>query len=326
MWEVKKPFVPRKETIMPKKSTKEAEINNQEISIEKVKETEKNVVTTSLKKPLAKTGKRSLKAIQAEQAKELKEARKQENISKKISAQEEKKTKPVTPRSHLQRHSKSYLKHYIADYKNHKYSLEQATQEIIKTNPVKFDATVELHIRLSVDPKQADQNIRDSVILPAGTGKSVRIAAFVDDNDRLQAIDSGADLAGETEITKELNSGKFSFNVLLSTPNMMPKLGKFARVLGPRGLMPNPKSGTVTNDIIKAISESKTGKVEYRVDSNGIIHLGIGKVSFKPNQLLENLQAVLGSIQANKPSSLKNNYIMSAYLSTSMGPSIKLDI
>jgi large subunit ribosomal protein L1 len=191
---------------------------------------------------------------------------------------------------------------------------------------VKSDATVDLHIRLSVDPKQADQNIRDSVILPAGTGKSVRIAAFVDDNDRLQAIDSGADLAGETEITKELNSGKFSFNVLLSTPNMMPKLGKFARVLGPRGLMPNPKSGTVTNDIIKAISESKTGKVEYRVDSNGIIHLGIGKVSFKPNQLLENLQAVLGSIQANKPSSLKNNYIMSAYLSTSMGPSIKLDI
>jgi len=313
---------------MPKNSAKEVEIDSpkkQQATTEKVSKTKKSTTLASPKKPLAKAGKRSLKAIQAEEEKKLKEEKKQASVNKETVKQDDN-NKPVAPRSHLERHSKSYLKHYIADYKLQKYSPEQATQEIIKTNPVKFDATVEVHIRLSVDPKQADQNIRDSVLLPAGTGKTVRVAAFVDDNDRTIAKDAGADLAGETEITKELNSGKFSFDVLISTPGMMPKLGKFARVLGPRGLMPNPKSGTVTSDVVKAINESKAGKVEYRVDSNGIIHVGIGKVSFQPSQLLENLQAILSSIQANKPASLKNTYILSAYLSTSMGPSIKLAI
>ena len=281
----------------------------------------------TIKKTVAKSGKRSLKAIEASEAKIAKETRKQESPTdnKKNERTIIKKTQQKT-RSRLERRSKKYREHYNELYGTQKYSLEEATREIIKSSPVKFDATIELHVRLSVDPRQADQNIRDSVLLPAGNGKLIKIAAFVDDSAVDIAKSAGADLAGESEITSQLNSGNFSFDVLIATPAMMPKLGKFARVLGPRGLMPNPKSGTVTNDIAKAISESKAGKVEYRVDSSGIVHLGIGKASFKPTQILENLQAVLASIQANKPANLKTTFIVSAYLSTSMGPSIQLTI
>lgn len=278
------------------------------------------------KKTTAKAGKRSAKAIEQTETKMAKQAHKEvvaaENSTKNI-AQE--KTIKAT-RSRLERRSKAYKENYKSLEHDKKYSLEEATKEIIKTNPVKFDATVELHVRLSVDPRQADQNIRDSVLLPAGSGKTIKVAAFVDDNDLAAARTAGADLVGETEISKELNAGSFSFDILIATPSQMPKLGKFARLLGPRGLMPNPKSGTVTTDIAKAISEAKAGKVEYRVDSGGIIHLGIGKVSFKPTQLLENLQAVLSSIQSNRPASIKATYIISAHLSTSMGPSIKLGL
>lgn len=269
----------------------------------------------------AKAGKRSIKAIEASEAKLTKQ---QNKLAKSEVVVETKKDSNKPTRTRLERRSKSYKQHYKELDITKRYTPEEATKLIITTNPVKFDATVELHVRLAVDPRQADQNIRDNVLLPAGSGKTVRIAAFVDGDNIEIAKTAGADLVGESEIIKELTAGSFSFDVLVATPSQMPKLGKYARILGPRGLMPNPKSGTVTVDIAKAISESKAGKVEYRVDSGGIVHVGIGKVSFKPAQLLENLETVLSSIQANKPSSIKATYIISAYLTTSMGPSIKL--
>ncbi|HEY5442587.1 MAG TPA: 50S ribosomal protein L1, partial [Candidatus Saccharimonadales bacterium] len=188
------------------------------------------------------------------------------------------------------------------------YALEEAVALAKKTSHVKFDATVELHVNLGVDPRQADQNIRDNLVLPAGTGKDVRVAVASD------------------ELLASLDKGVIDFDVLVATPNFMPKLGKYARTLGPRGLMPNPKSGTVTTDIDKAVAEAKAGRVEYRVDSTGIVHLGIGKVSFEAPQLLENVQAVLSSLKANKPQSVKGTYLKTAHLTTTMGPSITIDV
>ncbi len=277
-------------------------------------------------KTTAKAGKRSQKAIEAKEEKLAKLEKKQAETPNDKAKSSESKLKPTPTRTKLERRSKSYKKINTIIDKSKTYEQKEACALVIKSNPVKFDATVELHVRLAVDPRQADQNVRDNVLLPAGTGKKIRVAAYVDDANVNAAKDAGADLIGENDINKELEAGNFSFDVLVATPSQMPKLGKYARLLGPRGLMPNPKSGTVTNDITKAIKEAKAGKVEYRVDSGGIIHLGIGKVSFKPEQLDENLTAVLASIKANKPASIKATYIINAYLTTSMGPSIKLSV
>ena len=273
----------------------------------------------------AKAGKRSAKSLKETEAKLAKEERKTHKDSPEAS-QEPAKTAVKPPRSRLERRSKKYSAKYALIDKTKRYTLDEAVDLIGKTSPVKFDATVELHIRLNVDPRQADQNIRDSVLLPAGTGKVVRVAAFVDADNEAVAKAAGADLIGEDKVIKVLESGNLSFDVLIATPSQMPKLGKYARLLGPRGLMPNPKSGTVTTDVNKAVSEAKAGKVEYRVDSTGIVHIGIGKVSFKPNQLKDNLEAVLASIQNNKPASIKSTYILSSYLTSSMGPSLSISL
>ncbi|MBL8223226.1 MAG: 50S ribosomal protein L1, partial [Bryobacterales bacterium] len=196
------------------------------------------------------------------------------------------------------------------------YGLAEALELATKTSSVKFDASVELHVNLGVDPRQADQNIRANLILPQGTGKTVRVAVFADDK-----VD-GADLSGVEEIMKQLEKGTIAFDTLIATPANMAKLGKYARLLGPRGLMPNPKSGTVTTDVQKAVAEAKAGRVEYRVDSTGIVHLSIGKVSFGGVKLLENAQAVMASIKSAKPQSVKGNYIKAIHVATTMGPSI----
>lgn len=274
----------------------------------------------------AKAGKRSQKAIEAKEEKLAKLEKKQTEATADQAKTSPSKPKITPTRSILERRSKAYKKVNNIIDKSKTYEQKEACELITKTNPVKFDATIELHIRLAVDPRQADQNVRDSLLLPAGTGKNIRVAAYVDDSNAATAKDAGADLIGENEINNELESGNLSFDVLVTTPSQMPKLGKYARLLGPRGLMPNPKSGTVTNDVYKAIKEAKAGKVEYRVDSSGIIHLGIGKVSFKPEQLNENLTAVLASVKNNKPTSVKATYIINAYLTTTMGPSIKLTV
>ncbi len=179
---------------------------------------------------------------------------------------------------------------------------------------------MELHVNLNVDPRQADQNIRDNLVLPAGTGKDVKIAVFSDDK-----VDN-ATVSGIEAITKALDKGTIDFDILISTPGNMPKLGKYARLLGPRGLMPNPKSGTVTQDVQKAVNEAKAGRVEYRVDSTGIVHLGVGKVSFGGDKLLSNAQAVFASLKSNKPSSVKGSYMQAVHVTTTMGPSIRVDV
>lgn len=279
-----------------------------------------NTISKQKKEVTAKAGKRSAKSLKEAEVKQAKEERKQ---TKSKEAKAEKQTVNPT-RSLLERRSKTYKEKQSLIDTSKRYSLEEASKIIPKTNPVKFDATVELHIRLNVDPRQAEQNIRDSVLLPSGSGKNVRVAAFVDGEDLELAKKANADLVGEELVIKELDAGSFSFDVLISTPSQMPKLGKYARILGPRGLMPNPKSGTVTTDVTKAINEAKAGKVEYRVDSGGNIHVPVGKVSFKPEDLLQNINAILSSVQSNKPSTIKGIYVLSAHLSTSMGPSLKL--
>ncbi len=268
---------------------------------------------------LAKAGKRSAKAVREAEERQAKEDRKTDN-----EAAEIKPKKPVTPtRSRLERRGKQYRKHAEQIEKGKAYPIAQAIDLAKKTSHVKFDATVEIHIRLGVDPRQADQNIRDNLVLPAGTGKSVRIAVLTDD--AAAAKSAGASIAGTDDLLAQLDKGVMDFDVLIATPALMPRLGKYARALGPRGLMPNPKSGTVTTDVAKAVSEAKAGRVEYRVDSTGIVHLGIGKVSFTPEQLKQNADAVMASINANRPQSLKGTYLKSVHLTTSMGPSIVVD-
>lgn len=270
----------------------------------------------------AKAGKRSSKAIKEAEEKEAKEARKAEQTD---DAPEKKAKKPVKPaRSRLERRSKKYQEAAKNLEKGKQYSLKEAVDLALKTNIVKFDATVELHVRLGVDPRQADQNVRGTVVLPAGTGKSLRVAVFADVDDVKKAKAAGADVAGGDDFLQQLDKGQIDFDVLVATPTMMAKLGKYARVLGPKGLMPNPKSGTVAADVTKAVKEAKAGKVEYRVDSTGIVHLGVGKTNFTSAQLLENLQAVLGAVKSAKPSSLKGTYVQSVYLTTTMGPSISI--
>jgi len=277
-------------------------------------------------KSTAKAGKRSAKAVAEAEAKVEKEERKAAKAETETEDAEKPK-QPVKPaRSRLERRGKQFRKVAELVEKDKAYSLEEAVALAQKTSTTKFDSTVELHIRLGVDPRHADQNIRDNLVLPAGTGKSVRVAVLADVDDAATAKKAGADVAGIDEILKDLEKGQITFDTLIATPSQMAKLGKYARVLGPRGLMPNPKSGTVTTDVTKAVSEAKAGRVEYRVDSTGIVHMGVGKVSFTPAQLIENIQAVFASVRGNKPSGLKGTYVKVVHLTTTMGPSIVVDL
>ena len=293
-----------------KKKAEEAEVK------EEAKPTEAQVE----EKTIAKAGKRSAKAVKEVEEKQAKEERKTETAEAKTEEKAKNSQKPA--RSRLERRGKNYRKIAEQIDKDKVYSLAEALELATKTNPVKFDASVELHIRLGVDPKQADQNIRDVVVLPAGTGKTVRVAVFGDASDIAAAKKAGADLAAADEFLQQLDKNLLDFDVLITTPAHMAKLGKYARLLGPKGLMPNPKSGTVTNDIPKAVTEAKAGRVEYRVDSTGIVHVSVGKVSFGKDKLSQNAGAVLSSIKAAKPASLKGAYIRSLFVTTTMGPSI----
>lgn len=290
----------------------------QEIEEQEVKTTEA-VETPAEEVKLAKAGKRSAKALAEAEEKEAKEERK----AHATEAEAEKASKPKQPvkpaRPRIERQGKNFRKAAELVEKGKVYSLAQAVELATKTSPVKFDASVEMHINLNVDPRHADQNVRDNLLLPAGTGKTVRVAVLDD------AKIEGADLTGVEAILKDLEKGAINFDILIATPAQMPKLGKYARVLGPRGLMPNPKSGTVTTDLNKAVAEAKAGRVEYRVDSTGIVHLAIGKVSFGVQKLQENARAVLASIKSNKPNSVKGTYVKVIHMTTTMGPSITVD-
>lgn len=285
----------------------------------KIAEIEEQIKATTNQEnaDVAKAGKRSAKSLKEKEELESKAKAKEEAADTKPKQI----AKPT--RSKLERKGKNLRSAYSLLEKDKAYDLSSAVDLAKKTSKTKFDASVELHINLNVDPRHADQNIRDMVILPAGSGKKVKVAVFTEDPKA--ATSFGADIAGSDEFLQQLDKGKFDFDILITSPNLMPKLSKYARVLGPKGLMPNPKSGTVTTDVEKAIKESKGGKVEYRVDSNGIIHLGVGKVSFKNEDLLENINAAISSIKSNKPTSIKGAFVKSIYLATSMGPAIKIE-
>ena len=269
----------------------------------------------------AKAGKKSKKHVEEVKAEAERQARKAEAAAapEKVSG-----PKPVT-RSRLERRGKNYREAYAKVEKGKAYSLKEAVELAIATSPVKFDATLEMHFRLGVDPRQADQNIRSTVTLPAGTGKDIRVAVFAPLDVCKAAKAAGADIAEDEEFTKRLEKEQLDFDVLISTPQYMPKLGKFARLLGPKGLMPNPKAGTVTTDIEKAVKEAKAGKIEYRVDKQAIVHVGLGKVSFGADKLMENINACTESLKSQKPASIKGQYVKSVYMTTSMGPSILVE-
>ncbi|MDQ3158996.1 MAG: 50S ribosomal protein L1 [bacterium] len=226
----------------------------------------------------------------------------------------------------MERRSKKYKEAQKHIEKDKEYALGEGLSLAKKTSTTKFDSTVELHVALGVDPKHADQNIRGTVSLPAGTGKEVRVAVFAEIDDAKKAMTAGADFAGNEEMLTKLDKQDIDFDVLIATPKLMAKLGKYAKVLGPKGLMPNPKSGTVNADVEKAVKEAKAGKIEYRVDSNGIIHTAIGKVSFSEQDLKKNIDVILAAIKGAKPASVKSSYFKSAFLTTSMGPSVKLSL
>lgn len=283
--------------------------------------------TIEMKESFTKAGKRSEKAQKEAEEKAEKEARKEagDTTPQGDAVAHEKKGPAPKVRPLIERRGKNYRKVAEKVESEKVYTLTEALALAVETNPAKFDASVEVHVRLGVDPRQADQNIRATVVLPHGTGKTIRVAVFAPEADAAKAKKAGADIAGDEALTALLDKGELNFDVLIATPAYMPKLGKYARVLGPKGLMPNPKSGTVAADVTKAVTEAKAGKVEYRVDKQAAIHLSVGKVSFGAAELEENAKAFFASLQNQKPSSLKGSYVLSTAIATTMGPGIKVE-
>jgi len=203
--------------------------------------------------------------------------------------------------------------------------VDEAVERLKKATTAKFDETVEVSMRLGVDPRHAEQQVRGTVVLPHGTGKKVRVLVLTKGDKEREAREAGADFAGADEFIKKLNEGWLDMDVIIATPDMMGEVGKLGRVLGPRGLMPNPRSGTVTMDVAKAVREVKAGKIEYRVDKAGNLHAPIGKASFGKEQLVANVQAFLREVIRMKPATAKGQYLRSVTLSSTMGPPVKLD-
>lgn len=205
------------------------------------------------------------------------------------------------------------------------YSPLEAIRLAKKLSTAKFDETVEVHIRLGIDPRQANQQVRGTVVLPHGTGKKVRVAVFAQGEKAKEAQEAGADIVGADDLIEQVQKGELNFDAAIATPDMMSKVGKVGKILGPRGLMPNPKAGTVTFDVGKAVKDIKAGKVEYRVDKYGIVHLVIGKVSFDEKALVENYATLIDELIRAKPAAAKGRYLKSIAIATTMGPSIKVD-
>ncbi len=224
------------------------------------------------------------------------------------------------------KHGKRYLESVKVYDRQKLYDPAEGLETVLATAKAKFDETVEAHIRLGVDPRHADQQVRGAVVLPNGTGKTVRVLVFAKGDKAKEALDAGADFVGDDDLVKKIQTENwFGFDVCVATPDMMGTVGRIGRVLGPKGLMPNPKSGTVTFDIAKAIADIKAGKVEYRVDKTAIVHVPIGKVSFGVEKLNENLSTLMDAIIKAKPAAAKGTYIKSLVIATTMGPGVKFN-
>jgi large subunit ribosomal protein L1 len=237
-----------------------------------------------------------------------------------------KEAKPKREISEVQRlHGKKYADAVKDIDRTNAFELDQAVELLKKTSLVKFDASTEAHIRLGLDTRHQDQQLRGTVVLPAGTGKTKRVAVIASVDKQREAKDAGADLVGEDELIKSIEAGKAEFDVLVATPDVMGKIGRLGKVLGTKGLMPSPKAGTVTPDVGKAVKAIKAGQVEFRADATGIVHVAFGKVSFTEEQLKDNLKTLLNAIMQSKPTGAKGQYVHSIFVSTSMGPSFRLD-
>ena len=222
------------------------------------------------------------------------------------------------------KHGKKYTDSAKLVDKSVLYDAGEALEIAVKTATAKFDETVEVHVRLGVDSRHADQQVRGAVILPHGTGKTVRVAVFAKGDDAKAAEEAGADYAGEEYAQKIQSEGWMDFDVVIATPDMMGLVGRLGKVLGPRGLMPSPKAGTVTPDVAKAVAEAKAGKIEYRLDKTNIIHCPIGKASFGAEKLAENFETLMGAIVKAKPAAAKGQYIKSCVVASTMGPGVKV--
>ena len=218
-------------------------------------------------------------------------------------------------------------KENVEKTKNKIYSsLDEAIDILKETATTKFVESVELHANLNIDPKYADQQLRTTVTLPHGVGKELTIAVLTNDENFEEAKNAGADIIGNDELIENITKGNINFDLLIATPNMMPKLAKLGRVLGPKGLMPSPKSGTVSTNLTATLTEFKKGKFEYKADKTGVVHVSFGKSDFAKNQLIDNLQALYNSIEKNRPSGVKGKYFKTLFICSTMGPSIKLDL
>jgi large subunit ribosomal protein L1 len=222
------------------------------------------------------------------------------------------------------KHGKRYRELATKIERGREYSPDEGVKLVKETSGAKFDTTVELHLRMGVDPKQADQMVRGAAVLPHGTGKSVRVIVFAQGDKARDAQTAGADEVGAEDLAKKIEGGWLDFDVAIATPDMMGQVGRLGRVLGPRGLMPNPKSGTVTLDVAKAVRDSKGGRVEFRVDKTGVIHTVVGKASFSQQALVENLGTLMDAVTRARPTGVKGDYIKSVHLTSTQGPSVKL--
>ncbi len=206
------------------------------------------------------------------------------------------------------------------------YTPEQGVALVKETSAAKSDTTVELHLRMGVDPKHADQMVRGAAVLPHGTGRNVRVIAFAQGDKAREAKGAGADEVGADDLAKKIEGGWLEFDVAIATPDLMGAVGRLGKVLGPRGLMPNPKSGTVTFDVAKAVRDAKGGRIEFRVDKTGVVHTTVGKASFTQQALVDNLATVIDAVNRARPAGLKGTYVRSAFLTSTQGPSVKLDL